>query len=93
MKDIRSLLDEADPLRREPELSEADATRMRSVVVNAARQPSRPSPFWSGALALAAAHRRPAGQRHGCAAAGDRARYRAVRQAARHGDAGGHHVG
>lgn len=55
MKDIRSLLDEADPLRREPELSEADATRMRSVIVSAARQPGRPSPFWSGALALAAA--------------------------------------
>jgi hypothetical protein len=55
MKDIRSLLDEADPVRREPELSEADATRMRSVIVSAARQPGRPSPFWSGALALAAA--------------------------------------
>ena len=42
-------------LRREPELSESDRARMRSAVVNAARQPARPSPFWSGAFALAAA--------------------------------------
>jgi hypothetical protein len=55
MKDVRSLLDEADPIRREPELPDGDATRMRSVIVSAARQPARPSPFWSGALALAAA--------------------------------------
>ena len=28
---------------------------MRAVIVSAARQPVRPSPFWSGALAMAAA--------------------------------------
>jgi hypothetical protein len=55
MNDIRSLLEEADPLRRESELSETDAARMRAVVVSAARQPVRSSPFWSGAVALAAA--------------------------------------
>ncbi len=55
MKDVRSLLVEADPLRREPELSESDRVRMRTAIVNAARRPAKPSPFWSGAFALAAA--------------------------------------
>jgi hypothetical protein len=55
MKDIRSLLEEADPLRRESELSETDAARMRAVIVGAARRPVKPSPFWSGALAVVAA--------------------------------------
>ena len=55
MKDIRSLLEEADPLRHEPELSETDAARMRAVIVSAARQPVRSSPFWSGTFAVAAA--------------------------------------
>jgi hypothetical protein len=55
MKGVRSLLVEADPLCREPELSESERARMRSVIVSAARQPARPSPFWSGAFALAAA--------------------------------------
>ena len=55
MKDMRSLLEEADPLRREPELSQSEAARMRAVVVSAARQPVRSSPFWSGAFAMAAA--------------------------------------
>jgi hypothetical protein len=55
MKDLRSLLEEADPLRRESELSETDAARMRAVVVSTARQPVKSSPFWSGAFAVAAA--------------------------------------
>ena len=54
MKDVRSLLDDADPLRREPELSESDAARMRTAVVNAARQSHVTVRFWSGALAVAA---------------------------------------
>jgi hypothetical protein len=55
MKDVRSLLDEADPLRREPELSDSDRARIRSAVVSAAGRSVQPSPFWSGAFALAAA--------------------------------------
>ena len=55
MKDLRSLLEEADPLRRESGLSEDEAARMHAVVVNAARQAVRSSPFWSGALAMATA--------------------------------------
>jgi hypothetical protein len=54
MRDVRSLLDEADPLAREPELSETDATRMRNAIVSAARQPYASSPFWSGTFAVAA---------------------------------------
>ena len=55
MKDVRSLLDEADPLRSEPELPEADAARIRNAIASAARHPSKPATFWSGAFALAAA--------------------------------------
>jgi hypothetical protein len=54
MKDVRSLLGEADPLRREPELSESDVARMRSAVVNAARHSQVAPRFWSSALAMAA---------------------------------------
>ena len=54
LKDIRSLLTEADPLRAEPTLSEDDASRMRRVVVSAAsvREPRRL--FWPRAIAVAA---------------------------------------
>jgi hypothetical protein len=54
MKGVRSLLDEADPLRREPELSESDVARMRSVVVNAARHSHVAPRFGSSVFAVAA---------------------------------------
>ena len=55
MKDLFSLLDETDPLRRQPELTRADALRMRSAIVHAARQRARSSALSSGTWALAAA--------------------------------------
>ena len=53
MKDLRSILEEGDPLRHEPPLSAEDAARMRRAVVNAAGK-DHPAPLWRGALALAA---------------------------------------
>lgn len=55
MKDIRTLLVEADPVRTEPGLSEADAERMRRVIVSAPRTIQREPAFWPRALAVAAA--------------------------------------
>src|ERR671924_118051 len=54
MKDIRSLLTEADPLRREPGLSEGEASRMRSVVVDSAKSAAAAPILWSQAFAVAA---------------------------------------
>ena len=54
MKDARSLLIEADPLRREPELSDIEADRLPNAIVSAARHQHPPRVFWPGAFALAA---------------------------------------
>ena len=54
MKDIRSLLTEADPLRREPGLSDADASRIRAVVVGSARAAGASHVLWPQAFAVAA---------------------------------------
>jgi len=55
MKDIRSWLREADPLRAESGLSESDAARIRNVAVASARTAPAVGLFWRGALAAAAA--------------------------------------
>jgi hypothetical protein len=54
MRDIRALLTEADPLRTEPGLPEADAARMRRVMLSAPRAVKSEPAFRSPALALAA---------------------------------------
>lgn len=54
MKNIRALLTEADPLRSEPEMSDADAARMRRVVVSSGREAQAGPGFWASALAVAA---------------------------------------
>jgi hypothetical protein len=54
MKDIRSWLAEADPLRAEPLLSEDDASRMRRAVVSAVSVRESPRLFWPRAIAIAA---------------------------------------
>ena len=53
-KDLRSLLEHADPLRGESGLSEADAARMRQAILSA-RSDREPAPrFWPRAVAVAA---------------------------------------
>jgi hypothetical protein len=54
IKDVRSLLAEADPLRAEPALSEDEASRMRRVVVDAAAAREAPGLFWPRVIAVAA---------------------------------------
>lgn len=54
MKDMRALLTDADPLRGEPAMSDADAARMRRVVVSSGREAQAASGFWASALAVAA---------------------------------------
>jgi hypothetical protein len=55
MKDIRALLIEADPVRTEPGMSEANAERMRRVIVSAPPAIQSERAFWPRALAVAAA--------------------------------------
>jgi hypothetical protein len=54
IKDVRSLLAEADPLRAEPALSEDEASRMRRAVVAAAAERQTPALFWPRVFAVAA---------------------------------------
>jgi hypothetical protein len=54
MKDIRTLLRDADPLRGESGLSDADAARLRSAVVGSARNVPASGMFWRAAFAAAA---------------------------------------
>jgi hypothetical protein len=57
-KDVRSLLERADPLRSESGMSEADAAQMRHAILSAARdsQAARMIPMiWPRAVAVAAA--------------------------------------
>jgi hypothetical protein len=54
MKDVRAVLTEADPLRREPGLSDADAARMRRVILSEPHQIESERAFWPRALAVAA---------------------------------------
>lgn len=54
MKDIRALLTDADPLQSEPGLSDADAERMRRVILSAPHEIESEQAFWPRALALAA---------------------------------------
>lgn len=55
MKHIRELLEDADPLRHEPELSAADAEGMRRAIVSSSRSAEQRISFWPRAFALAAA--------------------------------------
>ncbi len=53
--DLRRRLADADPLRREPALSEADAARMRRAILDAPRTAEIERAFWPRALAVAGA--------------------------------------
>ena len=55
MRDVSSLLKDADPVQREPGLSGADAARLRNVILGSAREPRTDARFWPSALAVAAA--------------------------------------
>jgi hypothetical protein len=54
MKPVRSVLEDADPLRIEPELSADDAQRMRHVILSSSRQAAAARAWWRPALAVAA---------------------------------------
>jgi anti-sigma-K factor RskA len=54
MKPVRSVLEDADPLRVEPELSGDDARRMRQVILSATGQIDTAGAFWRRAVAVAA---------------------------------------
>jgi hypothetical protein len=54
MKNLRSVLQEADPLAREPGLSSGDAERMRHAIVNASRDQVSVHVSWLRALAAVA---------------------------------------
>jgi hypothetical protein len=53
-KDIHALLTEADPLRTESGLSDADAERMRRVVLSAPQEIESGYALWPRAIAIAA---------------------------------------
>ena len=52
--DIHALLDAADPLRHEPELSASDSARMRQALMSAMPQAAPAIAWWPRALAAAA---------------------------------------
>jgi hypothetical protein len=54
MTDLETLLTDGDPVRKEGELSPADATRMRRVIVAAAPEPLVARTPWQRPFALAA---------------------------------------
>ena len=52
--EIQALLDAADPLRNEPELSASDSARMRQTLMSAMTQATPAIAWWPRALAAAA---------------------------------------
>ncbi len=54
MKNLKTLLRDADPLRDEDELSLADVQAMRRTMLAAVREPVVRLPFWQRPLAVAA---------------------------------------
>jgi hypothetical protein len=54
VKEIRSLLQKADPLRSEPGLAGVDAERMRRAILGSSRESEPTRAFWSRAVAVAA---------------------------------------
>ena len=54
MTDLKTLLTAGDPVRKEGELSPADATRMRRLIVAAAPEPSVVRTPWQRPFAIAA---------------------------------------
>lgn len=54
MKDVRSLLEGADPLRRESGLSAEDAARMRHAIMSLPQGGQAPRIFWPRAVAVTA---------------------------------------
>lgn len=54
MTDLKTLLTDGDPVRKEGELSPADASRMRRLIVAAAPEPSVARTPWQRPFAIAA---------------------------------------
>lgn len=54
MTDLKTLLTDGDPVRKEGELSPADASRMRRLIVAAAQEPSVVRTPWQRPFAIAA---------------------------------------
>ena len=54
MTDLKTLLTDGDPVRKEGELSPADASRMRRLIVAAASEPSMARTPWQRPFAIAA---------------------------------------
>jgi hypothetical protein len=54
MTDLKTLLTDGDPVRKEGELSPADATRMRRLIVASAPEPSVARTPWQRPFAIAA---------------------------------------